>query len=699
MGFCLSMYQNVVITDEVLVTDEKGMVEIDFNLDQDILLDTLSKLASTVAKNGKHQNSIDETLKSLKTFVDVNVSKLIRGSVSTDEIMKRQSEQLGKLQADVKAMQLAMVKKEDFDKFDRSMSTSVKKCELFVDEVASGVNAAMTSNMRHFLDAYLPKWFEPQSVKMNQRIADEIEAKADSIRSATFLQMQHVTDKVTEQRLELVALRAHVDKLMAMIDSQKETTASSPTTSKGGHPTAAERRDEAAIASSATVNHMLAKLSAVEALVRDVKARTDRLSSMQDSLAQSIGIKPNSLLSRGKLKPVASAENLVQQQQLQEQQSIRSVPSQQPLPLPQKKDDTSTSSDVEDERPTANFHELSGLREAPEVMRSESPSRWGVVRAAVTSTSPTSEQAGGIFGGGAESTFVGRLKEELLRHNLEMTQAKQKEMQEDMQRFTSALEFKIKEQLADKVSIATLKDHISRNRDQALYANVSKCLAGVDQLKKSKLDVADLVKMLQMKADKNAIDGKVDGNLFRTTVEQMEYRLGEMSTEVKSLKVSTQSLERTTVQTMREVRAVSMLQRGGSAGGGGGGGVTGSPCDTGLVSPRPPVSFSASAGLEAHQPLRRDQSERTLSPPKRQMSKRGSTSADGLKKKQSERQLLPESSAGGETPAGAPAALTSLPSLSHLLFKVDQDDYKALRATTEKEGRPLVMPRPPHDDK
>jgi hypothetical protein len=731
------MYQNVVITDEVMVTDERGMVEIDFNLDQDALLETLSKLSGNVAKNAKQQNSIDESLKSLKTFVDVNVSKLIRGSVTTDEVMKRQSETIGKIQAEVKMLGTTAVRKDDFDKFEKSSSTKLKKCELFVDEVASGSNAALTNTMKHFLESFLPKWFEPQSVKMNKRIADELEAKSDQIRATTFLQMQQMSEKMLEQKHEIGQLKASLELMAAMLESQKDgggaLGGSAPTK---GHPTAAEKRDEASIAASATVNHIQAKLSAVEGLVRDVKVRTERLSAAQDSMATAIGMKPKriapSTAGSPSAGPLPSFADSRHRPSVPSSEASPTVPAIRQAPVAEKAkplpllavsgddDELREPGDSDNQRgdsftrqPAINPTDFNPGEELHDRnVRSVSPSKWGVVRQAVT------PQPADTVADSEQPLFVTRLKEELLRSNVEALQAKQKEMQDEMMKFKAALDLRVKEQLAEKVGLATLKDHLSRNRDQSLYANVSKCLSSIEELRKSKLDNQDITKLLQSKAEKTALDLKVDVNFFRTTIEQTDFRIGEIAAEVKAMKVATSAAERNTNAAIKEMRASMGLGMPGSGGlppglGGLGqmpamghvsavgqllpmGQMSGlSPVDAALYPPRPPgmgVTFPNPGGLDGHPPMRRDQSERTLSPPKRSVSKRGST-AEGMKKK------LPEVPATVEVPTGAPAAPTSLPSLSHLLFKVEPEQYKALRAESEKEGKPLVTPRPPPDEK
>jgi hypothetical protein len=299
-----------------------------------------------------------------------------------------------------------------------------------------------------------------------------------------------------------------------------------------------------------------------------------------------------------------------------------------------------------------------------------------------------------------EPSFLVRLKDQLLRANVEVVQSRLTAMQDDIARSKAAFEKSVKEQLSDKVALSSLKDHLNRNRDQKLYANVTKCQQQIEELRKGKVEVTELPKHLQAKADKSAVDGLITSTYFKTIVEQFEFRVSEVEGELRKVKITAAASDRTTAAAIRDLKASvgvhshGMPQPGGMSLAQVVSHVTGmSPIDGGaLMPPRPPgaVGFPS---LEGPGPvLRRDQSERTLSP-KRAMSKRNLASSEGPKKKAEPTAV--------EVSATQPTATTTsaLPSLAHLLFKVEPDEYKALKAATEKDGKPLVTPRPPQEDK
>lgn len=757
------MYQNIVITDEVLVADEKGMVEIDFALDQDILLDSLGKLATTIAKNAKAQNSLDETLKSLKTFVDVNVAKLIRSSTTADEVMKRQAETVGKMQTELKMLGTFAIRRDEYEKFEKQASAKLKKCELFVDEAATYTNSTLAANMGRYLETYLPKWFEPQSVKMNKRIADELETKADQMRAASFLQMQQMGDKLLDQKHEIAQLRLLVEKLTATVESYQAGGGGGVGAAGAGgkgHPSAAERQSEAALASSATINHLQAKMGALDNLMRDMKARTDRIATLQDTMASAMGIKQKKP-AQG-IATLQAASILTTSVRMSGPASPRSttaasplnvpppapthqhtVPRNQPLPEPDPMNRTLASHDVllpqlkpggdpdegdhPDEMHGGPSHDVASNassrmemndsmprddaggstteeppRQRRDRPRSQSPSKWSMIRRAVTPSAPATPTADGDDENDSQESeppFVLKLREQLTTND-EVLLQKTRDLQEELNKFRVSFEAKIKEQLAEKVSLSTLKDQLLRNRDQALYANVTKCQSAIDELRKTKLESQDLAKMLQSKADKAQLESKLEANFFKATAEQTEFRLSELSAELRSVKVAAATAERNTNAAIRELKA------GQPASGMGGGmfgafpacGVPGigaaSPFDGGLYPPRPPgqgsVSFPSAGGLDPSG-VRHDQSQRNLSPHRRSVVKRGAP-ADAVKKKMS------DGPSAVDERAPTPEKPQSLPSLSHLLFKVDQEEYKTLKEKSEKEGKPLVTPRPPPED-
>ena len=275
-------------------------------------------------------------------------------------------------------------------------------------------------------------------------------------------------------------------------------------------------------------------------------------------------------------------------------------------------------------------------------------------------------------------------------------------------RFTAALELRTKELLDDKVSLSALKDTLARNKDQTLYSNIGKLQIALEALRKSKLDATDLSRLLMTKADKQSLDSKVNNILFKAMHEQLEFRINEILSDVRLIKSTTQHLERTTSAALAKLaagdqsRGLSALGRidyplhmnlrpptGGTAGS-----VSFAAMREGM---QKDLSMVISGGTfqrkEPHQP------ERTVSP-KRQMSKKGLTGTDV---KQSKSENAAKNGNGKVLPVPVMDSLMvsvlspQLPSLSPLVFKMDQEEFKSLKAASEKEGKPLVQPRPPRE--
>lgn len=166
---------NTVVITPVTVPEGEALLSLPCELDTQPLTDVLTKMSQTIAKNAKAANATADDVVTLRNYVDAHIGKLQRTVNVADDTCFMLKEQLARLGDELRSLKASCIHRDSYEADRLSTTTSLRRCEQFVDETETGGGERVQKFVRSFVEAYVPRWYEPISQSLWGRITTELE--------------------------------------------------------------------------------------------------------------------------------------------------------------------------------------------------------------------------------------------------------------------------------------------------------------------------------------------------------------------------------------------------------------------------------------------------------------------------------------------------------------------------------------------
>lgn len=748
-----------VVIAPVVVPPPEELITTEFDLDNQTLVDTLAKLSTTVSQNAKVSNNLQDEFGNIKQFVELNIGKLQRMVSNMDDMTRRFKEQLEGLTLDVRGLQALTLSKTAHDADKAQIWDSLKRCETFVDTCERGNNDAVSKSIREYVNHFVPRWYEPVGESLWQRVGKEI-AAAKAAAAAASSQESIALEEKLQKRLQ--ALREEVESTAAVLDAARKRSEEAMRSTVADESVALERlvRDvtkHAVDARQQLIDCTCVRLAALEggqellcgalgvkvvvspatpgdaddaAFARASKVHATVRAQIDDMLAEHAAAKQLARVPRVQTRLRVAAEAQVESEHTVHLLSGIDTPSSRHSEVGADEvlsvssptvdqnyinnNNTSTTATIGSLRRKSGSKATSrkASEAAPDVTRMLSMSAVNPQhqqQVAVVDTSRVSPSIrDDVEVDVAHVELLSRMLLEtgpLLALRRHLHAAKLSEASRTnariADRFARFME-ELQPVLDDKVGISTLKELLVKNRDEKLYRNVDKLLADVAQLAEDKVSTATFAKQMADKAERGALDLKVDKVYLDMFASGVEQRVVTSNSEVAVLQNAVSDVESKISRIAVQVADLSNEVKNGNAGGGVGG--------TGSARPGSPAgaaSTAGSAGWGGVASFRAGAGRAHFTAAAATSGSSGSLGTPRGARPASSGNLTAVPQLDGHVHAvftAAPssdqqASLTkpSGPTMSDVLFSMSEKQFSELKAKEKREGKPIIEPRPPKD--
>lgn len=735
------------IVDEVFFQDGDHLVDVAVDHNTTYLHETLTAVISAINKNARSQNQVEEMVSNLKMYVEANVGKLNRMANVTDDGTRILKDQMSRMQEEISQLREAACRKEDIRFEVDKVRADIRPFQNYLETLDTFHSPMFEKYVMHIMNNEVPKKFtnplqrsfeeriQKQAELFRQKTEEEIGSRVKVLESLQRDSMERWTSELnglkawsqkweSEREIAKTEADAALNEVMLQTEARLTQTAAEWDDSLFRTQTQLQLLEE---------RHR--RLIDVFGLRENVPSspRSPRSSSEEHGKSKGKKRKAKREVSdvpmESSIVSFVAAETTATAEQSKPSEDSRASPS------PSTESNTLSVETQGDGSKPSRTVQL--LPRGKSVVKMNDPiQKTGIFSMQVFQTLLEYVHSDTLYLLEDLEHRMTTALEQLQEGLLQLLESRGESSAEDVLVLSGSSQQKTPTHLPGQAHHQPGNAAL-RNEVQGLQKSVATLEQQVEQLKKRKVDQAAMQAALAPKVDRQMHDLKADKKILDTVTGQLDLRLSELHASVVQLQTVTRTLDERLIQ-QRAVAAVDVPpyslhnmthdERDEFAGSGSDLGFT---LPTGAHAPPRRLQIQASS-------LRQLTSGGGVSPATSTMLPPSShtTSAHGLPSSSARPSPTPSPAgfirpATGQRPPTAIAAIGTiptaamqettisqqrrkvqatsddttsrpstaaaamLPSLKEAMFHMSDDVFNSHRSRCEKEGRPVVVPRPP----